>query len=650
MCGITGFFQPTCFSSAFGEKILKKMVEKIRHRGPDDQGIWLDEHKGIGLAHQRLSILDLSPTGHQPMESSSGRYLIVFNGEIYNHLDLRKTLIGSHVHWRGRSDTETLLAGFEQWGIQATIEKCIGMFAFGVWDRQVDTLTLCRDRMGEKPLYFGWQGVGEEACFLFGSELKALKNHPSFSGEVDRDALCLFMRYGNVPAPQTIYKGISKLEPGHLLTISVEDRRLRINPYWSLETVAVMGSCYPTKNNEELVINELEQLLMSAVKQQMIADVSVGAFLSGGIDSSTIVALMQAQSSTPIQTFSIGFGEQNYNEAVQAKEVANYLGTDHTELYVTPRETFDVISKLPNLYCEPFGDSSQIPTYLVSQLARQSVKVSLSGDGGDEIFGGYNRYFLTEKIWNKMSHVPIEIRRFLALIIQGTSPDNLNKVINPLQKFLPKSLRSINTGDKLHKAAEVLASSDIDELYLGIVSHWKSDEIVLAGVEPEGCLSRKPSNFLRIDDVQKMMLLDSVSYLPNDILVKLDRAAMGASLETRIPFLDHRVIEFAWQIPQSMKLRQDTGKWILREVLHRHVPKSIVDRPKMGFGIPIDSWLRGPLKDWAEDLLNENRLIDEGFFNSKMVREKWTEHLSRKKNWHHLLWNVLMFQAWLEVQ
>lgn len=653
MCGVAGFLGiggGNRYEEAAA--VLMRMTDTIVSRGPDGSGVWHDRDSAIGLAHRRLSIVDLSSAGHQPMACHTGRYIIAFNGEIYNHLDLRRALetTGSAPAWRGHSDTETLLAGFVTWGIKATLERCIGMFAFAVWDKQIRALTLGRDRLGEKPLYYGWQGSGESASFLFASELKALKAHPAFSAEVDRDALCLLMRHNYIPTPHSIYCGISKLQPGSLLTVSLARRDPVIETYWSFTDVAVSSNRQPFAGSAEQAVDELEALLKAAVRQQMVADVPLGAFLSGGIDSSTVVALMQTQSEQPVQTFTIGFNEEGYNEAEHAKAVARHLGTDHTELYVTPQQALDVIPKLPMLYCEPFADSSQIPTFLVSQLARRKVTVSLSGDAGDELFAGYNRYVLARSLWGKISSVPSGIRDIAAGGIRGLSSATWNKLLGPLQYMAPRSLRQANIGDKLHKGAGVLTAGSIDDLYLGLVTHWQPEGLVIGGREPATYLRGNPLLIEGLDDVQRMMTLDTITYLPDDILVKVDRAAMGVSLESRVPFLDHRVVEFAWSLPQTLKLRDGVGKWILRQVLYRHIPKELIERPKMGFGVPIDHWLRGPLKDWAEALLDEGRLRREGFFNPGPIRTKWAEHLSGKRNWQYLLWDVLMFQAWLENQ
>lgn len=649
MCGIVGYLNVNTGLLDDPLATLGLMSRTIENRGPDQFGNWLNVDEGVGLAHQRLSILDLSSAGSQPMHSATGRYVLVYNGEIYNHLEIRKSLpVHCAPTWRGHSDTETLLAGFEVWGIRETIQRCVGMFAFAVWDRESLRLTLGRDRLGEKPLYYGWQGVGKAASFLFGSELKALRKHPSFIGDIDRGALSLLMRHNYIPAPYSIYSGINKLRPGTLLTVSLDSREPVFESYWSFADIANAGNGNQFTGTVEQAIDELDRLLRRAVSQQMVADVPLGAFLSGGIDSSTIVSLMQAQSSRPVQTFTIGFNEEGYNEAVHAKAVAKHLGTEHTELYVTPQQALDVIPKLPSLFCEPFSDSSQIPTFLVSQLAKQKVTVSLSGDAGDELFAGYNRYVVANSLWGRLNRLNSRVRSVAAHGIHALSPATWNKLLSPIQPILPSSLRMANIGDKLYKGASVLSSKSMDDLYLGLVSHWNPDDVVLDAVEPATFLRGNAPMLDGLDSVQRMMALDSISYLPDDILVKVDRAAMAVSLEGRVPFLDYRVVEFAWRIPQSLKLKDGVGKWILRQVLYKYLPKELVERPKMGFGVPISDWLRGPLRDWAESLLSEERLRQEGYFHPGIIRAKWSEHLSGKRNWQAQLWTVLMFQAWLE--
>jgi len=652
MCGFIGFLGGVSAYGQLGDEVmLKRMADTIMYRGPDDAGYWSDVDHRIGLGHRRLSIVDLSPAGHQPMHSPSGRYIIAFNGEIYNHTLLRQTLkvSGQAPNWCGHSDTETLLAGFDAWGIQGTVERAIGMFAFAIWDRQTSTLTLGRDRLGEKPLYYGWQGRGNAAVFLFGSELKALRAHSAFESNINRGALSLYLRHNCIPAPHSIYEGVAKLLPGSLLNVSLQQREPKVWSYWSGAQVAESGVANAFVGSADQAVDTLEALLKDAVRQQMMADVPWGAFLSGGVDSSTVVALLQAQSSRPVKTFTIGFNEEGYNEAVHAKVVAKHLGTEHTELYVTVEQARAVIPLLPVLYDEPFSDSSQIPTFLVSQLARQHVTASLSGDAGDELFCGYNRYQITANLWRKLAAVPLPFRKLAARGLTSISPQSWNRLAGALAGFVPRSARLVNVGEKLHKGAGVLVSQSADALYLGLASHWHDPaSVVIDGHEPPTLLTGNLPGLNGLDDIQRMMALDMLTFLPDDILTKVDRAAMGVSLETRVPFLDHRVVEFAWSLPQSMKLRDGQTKWVLRQVLYRHVPKALIERPKMGFGVPIDSWLRGPLREWADDLLSETRLKREGFFNPAPIRQKWSEHLSGQRNWQYHLWDVLMFQAWLE--
>ena len=654
MCGIAGFLGAIPRHAKEEQRIrLKRMTDAIIYRGPDDAGYWSDAEHGIGLGHRRLSILDLSPAGHQPMQSAGSRYVIAFNGEIYNHLLLREELdsAGRVQAWRGHSDTETLLAGFDAWGILSTVERAIGMFSFAVWDRQAGTLTLGRDRIGEKPLYYGWQGQGGEAAFLFGSELKALRAHPAFENTISRGALSLQLRHNYIPAPYSIHEGIAKLAPGSLLTVSARQREPKVWTYWSGAQQAAQGVANPFTGTANQAVDALENLLKDAVRGQMMADVPLGAFLSGGVDSSTVVALMQAQSSRPVKTFSIGFHEENYNEAEYAKAVASHLGTDHTELYVTAEQAMAVIPRLPSMYDEPFSDSSQLPTFLVSQLAREHVTVSLSGDAGDELFCGYNRYQMTARLWKTLGAGPRPLRRLAARGLTSVSVQSWNRLASAAAPFLPQSLRHANLGDKLHKGAGVVASASLDALYLSLVSHWDDPaSVVIGATEPSTLLTDDTHAFPELDSIQRMMAFDMLTYLPDDILVKVDRAAMSMSLETRVPFLDHRVVEFAWRLPQSVKLRDGTTKWALRQVLYKYVPKALIERPKMGFGVPIGDWLRGPLRDWAETLLDESRLRNEGFFKPAQIRKKWEEHLSGRRNWQYHLWDVLMFQSWFEHQ
>jgi asparagine synthase (glutamine-hydrolysing) len=647
MCGFAGFLGGETLSIEESNKQLAAMTEILCHRGPDDHGTWFDTDARIWLGFRRLSIVDLSQAGHQPMASASGRYVVALNGEIYNHVHLRKQLAAAGLAraWRGHSDTETLLAGFDAFGIQAMVERCIGMFAIAVWDRETYSLVLARDRMGEKPLYYGWQGVGSHRVFLFGSEASALKAHPAFGAEINRDAICLLLRHSYIPAPYSIYKDIFKLEPGYLLSVSSLQSEPKIWAYWRLEDAVRSATGKHYFGSPKEAVDELEDLLKDAVAKQMVADVPLGAFLSGGIDSSTIVALMQAQSPRPVKTFTIGFHEEGYNEAVHAKQVAQYLGTDHTELYVTYRQAMDVIPKLPTLYSEPFADSSQIPTFLVSQLARQYVTVSLSGDAGDELFAGYNRYMVTAKLWRHLAKVPTPLRMAAARAIEAVSPAQWDEIA----RFIPGAKHLTGFGDKMHKGAGVLVNRSINDVYMGLVSHQTDPERwVIGGKEPPTHLTGRQPTLDGLDPVERMMALDAITYLPDDILAKLDRAAMGVSLESRVPFLDHRIVEFAWRVPLKYKLLDGQTKWLLRQVLHRYLPRSLIDRPKSGFGIPLHLWLRGALRDWAEALLDESRLRREGFFNPSPIRRIWDEHLSGSKNFAHHLWDILMFQLWFE--
>ncbi len=648
MCGIAGFWQDPA-SRIDRCAVIRDMADAIQNRGPDDHGYWSDGESGIVLGHRRLSIIDLSVHGHQPMTSSSGRYVIVFNGEIYNFPELRRELEALRTQFRGHSDTEVMLAAMDHWGLTEAVRRFAGMFAFAVYDRETRHLHLVRDRLGEKPLYYGWGGQ----TLLFGSELKALGRHPDWRGEIDRGALALFLRHGYVPAPYSIYKGIRKVPPASIVSFPTgrPGTPPTTVPYWSPRDIATAGTTNPANETDEDLTDELDRLLRRTIRREMVADVPLGAFLSGGIDSSLIVALMQAESSRPVQTFTIGFRENVYNEAHHAKAVAEHLGTDHTELYVTPEEALKVIPRLPTIYDEPFADSSQIPTALVSELARRRVTVSLSGDGGDELFGGYDRYFANRRLWNKLSSVPRPVRRAMARGIRVATSRDGNGLVKRLQRMAPGRLRDPMTRHRIQWLGDILALDTFEGLYHNSVSHWTHPgEVTIGGVEPDTSFT-DPSRWAAVEGlVPRMMYLDMVSYLPDDIMVKVDRASMAVSLESRAPFLDHDVVEFAWRVPQSMRVRGDRGKWILRNLLDRYVPRSLIERPKRGFSVPIDEWLRGPLKDWAAALLDENVLRDDGFFEPAPILQRWSEHQSGACNWKNMLWNVLMFQAWRHEQ
>jgi asparagine synthase (glutamine-hydrolysing) len=648
MCGITGFWRMGGGNGGSLREQVEAMSVRLTHRGPDDGGCWTDDNAGMALAQRRLAVLDLSAAGHQPMHSASGRYVVVFNGEIYNHLELRERLAkqGEPVAWRGHSDTETLIACFSAWGVEETLRACVGMFAFSLWDRQERELTLARDRMGEKPLYYGWQGD----TLLFGSELKALTAHAGFTATIDRNALALFLRHDCVPAPHTIYREFFKLRAGHLLRFSLgKARDAQQQPYWRYNDAVVSGGATPFGGSDAEAVDALEGQLGDSISTQLLSDVPLGAFLSGGIDSSTVVALMQARSRMPVKTFTIGFAEDGYDEAAHARAVAAHLGTDHTELYVRPEDALAVIPKLPSIFCEPFADSSQIPTFLISELARKSVTVALSGDGGDELFGGYNRYLAARTTWGKVQRLPLSSRRALASVLRAVTPDAWDRLMERAKPLLPQRWHLASAGDKAHKLSEVLTLSSGQDYLLRLASCWQNPANVVAGSREPATVLTDPAAWPHTDDLaQWMMAMDAQSYLPDDILVKVDRSAMANSLETRVPMLDHRIVEFALRVPLHLKIREGQGKWILRQVLHRYVPKELVERPKMGFALPMDDWLRGPLREWAEALLGETRLAQEGFFDPAPIREKWKEHLSGRRNWQRQLWTVLMFQGWLE--
>jgi len=645
MCGIAGYLVRR--GSETKDDLMRRghaMAASMPHRGPDDEGVWAEAESGIVLVQARLSIIDLSEAGHQPMVSASGRTVITYNGEVYNAEELRRDLDArdGSIQWRGHSDTEVILEACERWGVRRTLDRLIGMFALAVWDRECRTLTMARDRLGIKPLYWGELG----GRMMFGSELKALTAVAGWQPEIDRDALASYMRFNYVPGPHAIFRGIQKLMPGHVVTVG-EDGNGTPEPYWSLRDLAVNGLKNPFDGSDGEAIDELDALIRDAVRRRMIADVPVGAFLSGGIDSSTVVAAMQAESKAagagPVHTFSIGMEVEGYNEAEHAKAVANHLGTEHTELYVSPADARAVIPDLADYYDEPFADSSQIPTYLVSKLARQAVTVSLSGDGGDELFCGYNRYFWGQRLWDKTGRLPKPIKGMAASAIRSLSPD----IWDAFGKIIPPSARPNQLGIKAHKAADVLALGDQNELFRRLVTVWENPEFIVPG-------SREPRNVLWDDsviaDVQplqvRMQLLDGLTYLTDDILTKVDRASMAISLEARVPLLDHRIAAFAFRLPAHMRVRDNQGKWLLRQVLARYVPKALFERPKAGFGIPIGQWLSGPLRDWAEDLLSPEALEDGGYLNAKPIRDAWSVHLSGRVNNEVKIWTVLMFQAW----
>lgn len=645
MCGFAGFL--TADARILGDlgDIATRMALTIQHRGPDDAGAWSDPESGIALAHRRLSILDLSPAGHQPMQSTSGRHVLVFNGEIYNHLALRDQLQkeGLAPAWRGHSDTETLLAGFAAWGVTATVQRTVGMFALALWDRAERHLTLARDRMGEKPLFYGWV----RGAFVFGSELKALRAFPGFDNPVSRDALAVYLQHCVVPAPYSIYQDIFKLEPGCVLSLDASNlvsKSLQSEPYWRLTDAVRRGLAAPFETEVEAVA-ALETALREAVALQAVADVPLGAFLSGGVDSSTIVALMQAQSTLPVQTFTVGFDEAGFDESPHAFAVARHLGTEHHTLRVTAADARAVIPQLSAMYDEPFGDSSQIPTHLVCKAARQHVTVALSGDAGDESFGGYNRYTLGRRVWNGMKWIPWPLRRGITAGIERSSLQTWNTLGRVLSTAQDLAL----LGEKIHKLGKLTNATSLDNLYRNLVTEWPHDANL---VREASSLPTKLDDAGLVAGVpeaeQRMMLWDSLTYLPDDILTKVDRAAMSVGLETRVPFLDHRVVELAWRLPLHMKIRRGEGKWALRQVLYKYVPRELLERPKTGFAVPIGAWLRGPLREWAEGLLAEARLRREGYFNPSPIRAVWQQHLSGRHDWTPRLWSVLMFQAWLE--
>lgn len=639
MCGIAGFVgaDPDTMPDGFGG-IAAAMTRSLQHRGPDDHGQWIDRDAGIALVHLRLSIVDLSQAGHQPMISADGRYIIIFNGEIYSFQEIRKDLEAHGKSFRGHSDTEVILEAISLFGLDATLKRMIGMFAIALWDRKERALTLIRDRLGIKPIY--WARFG--TLFMFGSELKALRVCPGWTPRINRGAVAAYMRHNYIPAPHTIYEGVHKLEPGCVLTLPW-GKEPRIERFWDAREVARAGLADPIRGTDAELVDELELLLKDAVKRRMIADVPLGAFLSGGVDSSTVVALMQTAGMGTVKTFSIGFDIPEFNEAPHAAAVARHLRTDHTELTVTSKQALDVIPRLTDMYDEPFADSSQIPTYLVSAMTRKHVTVALSGDGGDELFAGYNRYHMTKRFWRFISMAPMPLRRAAAAVLTAMSPDRWTATLSklPLDQ-LPQ------IGDKLHKAAPLLKLDDAEALYRRLVTHWEPREIMLGACEPKGILYDDSVSAEIPDLVSRMQFLDLVTYLPDDILTKVDRASMAVALEARVPLIDHRVVEFSWRLPRNVMVRNGVSKWILRQVLFRHVPFQLIERPKMGFGIPLGEWLRGPLRDWAEGLLSERRLRESGLVDPSTVRRRWDEHLRGERNWQYALWDVLMLEAWIE--
>jgi len=621
------------------------MTHAIFHRGPDDDGHWVDPEAGIHLGFRRLSILDLSEAGHQPMISHSGRFVCIFNGEIYNFQDLRNRLPTDT--FRGHSDTEILLEHIEAYGLEETLRQTAGMFALSVWDRERRELSFARDRLGEKPLYYGWSGGN----LFFASELKALRRHPDFRGEIDRNVLALYLGVAYVPSPWSIYRSVYKLPAGSYLTLSGFDTPSDFDPfpdrspssprlYWDMKKVVSQPR---SEVSDEEAVDRLDAILRQTVAREMVSDVPLGGFLSGGIDSSAIVAVMQAVSPSPVRSFTIGFHEGGFNEAEHAKAVAQHLGTDHTEFYVTARDTLDVLPLIPTIYDEPFADPSQIPTYLVSKLARQEVTVCLSGDGGDELFGGYNRYFMAERVWRRAGRMPQPVRRSLRHVLTSLPPGFYDRV----GRAMGSRVRLM--GDKAHKLANLMDVKSADEMYLRLVSQWPEPSRVVKDACPEETIFQQAQGFFsNLDFTERMMATEALTYLPDDIMVKVDRASMAVSLESRAPFLHHEVAEFAWSLPFRQKVRDGKGKWILRQVLDRYVPRALIERPKMGFAVPIDAWLRGPLRDWAEPLLSRERLERDGFFEVEPIRRRWEEHVSGRRNWQYQLWCILMFQSWLD--
>ena len=644
MCGIFGKFAASSGNISSVKDRLEQMSRRVAHRGPDGSGIWVSDDARVGLGHRRLAILDLSEAGRQPMTSASGRYVMIYNGEVYNHRELRDEL--SAASWRGTSDSETILAAIDRWGIEKAVERFVGMFAFAIWDTNASELTLVRDRLGIKPLYYGFTSEG----LTFSSELRAIAADPAFDATIDRESLARYMRYNCVPAPYTIYSNVRKLLPGTLVSFRCPKRSAaRERTYWSAQSLAHVGQSDPFTGTDAEAIDELDQLMRDSVKARMLSDVPIGAFLSGGIDSSAVTAIMQAQSATSIRTFSIGTKSDQFDEAPFARAVAEHLGTNHTETYVSADEALAVIPDLCRIFDEPFADSSQIPTHIVARIAREDVTVVLSGDGGDELFGGYNRHLWGVRLWKWMKRSPRLARKCVSRAVTMVGPTTWDRVFGRMQPVLPRAMRHRMPGYKLHKLANSLAASSPHDLYEQLVSQWsRPNEVVVLdeSSKPENLVTAHAREGLS-DFASEMMLYDTEQYLPDDILTKVDRATMAVGLEARVPLLDHRIAEFAWRLPLSMKLRQGTSKWILRKVLERYVPREMFERPKSGFGIPLGDWLRGPLRDWAEDLLNPSQMAQEGYLRPEPIQRAWKRHLQGASNAEYALWTVLMFQDWL---
>jgi asparagine synthase (glutamine-hydrolysing) len=645
MCGIVGFWTKNADQIRRRELLVREMADRVRHRGPDDAGIWLGEDREPAFGHRRLSIIDLSEAGRQPMVSSDGRIVITYNGEVYNYQQMRSALLEERrVEFRGESDTEVLVEAIAHWGLRETVERANGMFAFAVWNRHEERLSLVRDRIGIKPLYWGRSSDG----VYFGSELDTIAGHPGFEDEIDPQGLGLLLRYNRIPAPRSIYEDVRKVSPGAIVEFEAPDKVARESRFWSAGGAVRRGRERPFRGTAEEAVDVLEEKLAASVEARMVSDVPLGAFLSGGIDSSTVVALMQAVSDEDVRTFSIGFESAAYDEASDAAAVAEYLGCDHTELYVSPEDAREVIPELPEMYDEPFADSSQIPTHLVSRLARRDVTVALSGDGGDELYGGYNRHLWGPRVWSLMRWMPESVRHGAAAAGRALSRETWNGLGRVADRVVPGGTGIRRPGEKIHKLAGVLPSRDAAELYDRLDGQWERPEALVRGLSVTPHPSREQLVAEEEDFASQMMYADLVGYLPDDILTKVDRASMAVSLEVRVPMVDHRLVEFAWRLPMDVKIRQGTGKWVLRQVLYRHVPRELVDRPKTGFGFPVGEWLRGPLREWGEALLDERRLREQGYLDAGRLREAWERHLSEHVDLAHELWSVLMFQAWLE--